>query len=204
MEPLSLSRERFLRYWSANMGVAFAESGGAPWLGFGYAEPEMLRMRQLAAALPGTATSIFFAVTVVAYIVLAALGIVLFMMPVLDWLYPDPSKLQPLVMVLILAVIAFFTLGFGLPLSMKLGAWLGDHFGGGTAATPAPGDAKLVEKVRFQLWRMIVIMVGTFIPGCMLFILYDIQAGPLVLALKLVCGLLTLASLASVVRTRRT
>ena len=49
---LSAAQERFLRYWSGNMAVAFQQSQGAPWLGFGYDDAEKARMRQLTAALP--------------------------------------------------------------------------------------------------------------------------------------------------------
>lgn len=202
MAELSPSRERFLRYWAANMAVAFVESGGAPWLGFGYEDGEKQRMRQLAQTLPGLAIGIFFAATVVAYIALAALGIVGFMMPMLDWLYPDPSQLKPLAMVLILAIVAFFALGFGLPLAMRLGAWLGDNYGGGKPASSQPGDAALVDKIRFQLGRITLVMVGVFIPGCILFIIYDLHAGPFINALKAICALVTLGSIVRMVEAR--
>ena len=195
--------ERFLRYWSANMAVAFVQSGGAPWIGFGYSPAEMARMRGLAATLPGAAVAIFFALTVVTFIALAALGIAGFMVPVLDWLYPNPADTQALVMVLILACVCFFSLGFGLPLAVRAGAWAGDRFGGGK---PAPGqleDAALIAKIRFQLWRMVTIMVGVFIPGCMLFILFDIKAGPVVSVLKAVLALVTAFSILQVVRERK-
>ncbi|MFT3953143.1 MAG: hypothetical protein QM722_01640 [Piscinibacter sp.] len=194
--------ERLLRYWSANMEVALASSSGAPWIGFGYEDGERERMKALAARLPGSAAVLFFAVVVVGFILLAAAAVVGGMLPVLTWLYPDPSQTRPLPFVLVLASVCLFSLGVGLPLMLGLGGWAADRFAGGTPQPSLPGDAALARKIRMQLLRMTLIMVGAFIPGCMLFILFDIQAGPLVFWLKVACGVLTLISLAGAVRAR--
>ena len=199
-ELMSPKREQFLRYWSANMQVAFAQSSGAPWLGFGYQESEMARMRALAASLPRSAAAVFFAVTVMAYLLMAAVAIGAVMIPILTLLYPDPSQTPALVFVLTLAVAAFICLGFGLPLSMAIGARAGDWWSGAGPAPGARGDQALAAKICWQLWRITLIMVGVFVPGCMFFILLDIEAGPLVTAIKVLCGSAALLSLAKTVK----
>ena len=57
----------------------------------------------------------------------------------------------------------------------------------------------LAAKVRWQINRMMLIMCGALVPGVVFFIVYDIQAGPLITLLKWLTIVLTLGSMASVV-----
>ena len=201
-EPLPPARERFLRYWSANMALAWGQSNGAPWVGFGYDPAETARMKVLAGGLPFAAGALFFGVTVVVFIAFAAAGIAGLLVPLMDWLYPDPSQTKALPFVLTLACVAALSFGIGLPLALAAGGWAGDAWGGGRPAQGAPGDAALAAKIRFQLARMSTIMVGAFVPGCMAFILFDIQAGRVVTVLKIACALASIGSVAAAWRGR--
>ena len=193
------ARERFLRYWSANMTGTW-DATGTDWYGFSYTDAEKTRMREIAAGLPGSAYGLFIAVLVLGFLVIAAVAVAGIMIPFLMWLYPDPSKTSTPVFVSTLAAACFLCLSFGLPLAMGWGARAGDRWGGGAPGWQALGDAELYAKVRFQLRRMAMIMVGIFVPGCLLFILFDIDAGPLVFWLKLLCGATAVASLAGTLR----
>ncbi|RWN30086.1 MAG: hypothetical protein EOR97_17080 [Mesorhizobium sp.] len=75
-------------------------------------------------------------------------------------------------------------IGLGLPISMRLSAML---VGGETmraALVSAPGDEALASKVSWQINRIMMILCGLLVPGILLFIAYDIEAGPIITALK--------------------
>lgn len=204
-EPAALraSDERFLRYWSTNMALALAQSGGTDWYGFSYSDGEKDRMRELAGAMPAAAFGTFLAVTVVGFLVMAGLAVAAILVPVMGRLYPDPAQTGAVAFVSTMAAICFLCLGLGLPLAMGWGAWAGDRWAGGRPQPPAPGDDALIGRIRSQLRRMSVIMVGIFVPGCLLFIAFDIDAGPLVFWLKLACAAVFAASVVRTVRTGR-
>ena len=61
---------------------------------------------------------------------------------------------------------------------------------------PAPGDDALAAKVSWQINRMTLIMCGALVPGVLLFIAYDIHAGPLISVLKWLAAALMLGSMA--------
>jgi hypothetical protein len=202
-ELLKASDERFLRYWAANTSMALDQSGEADWYGFAYSPDEKARMRVIAAALPGKAFGVFVAVTVTGFLVVAAVAVTAIMVPLLIWLYPDPAQTSAVVFVSTMAAICFGCIGFGLPVVMAWGARAGDLWGGGLPQVPIQGDAALIGKVRHQLWRMTLIMVGIFVPGCLIFILFNIDAGPLVFWLKLICAAVFAASVFRTATGRR-
>ncbi|HRJ68236.1 MAG TPA: hypothetical protein PK812_01400 [Beijerinckiaceae bacterium] len=200
-EPaLSPADERFLRYWSVNMTEAFRSSSDAWWPGFAYDAEQKQRMREIAGSedISGGSVLTFYAIVVLGYIAFAGMASVTIMVPVISWLYPDPSKLPALPFVLLLAGVCLLALGVGLPLSMRAGAWAGDRWAGGRPLPSKPGDAALVARARFQLRRIAIVAAGMLVPGVLLFILFDIDAGPLVFWLKLatvLCVLLSIGAL---------
>jgi hypothetical protein len=204
-EHMSPSGERFLRYWAVNMTEAFRASSDAWWPGFAYTAEEKARMKEIAEdeRIGGGAMLTFYAVLVVGFIVFAGICVVGVLVPVIQLMYPDPSKLQPLPFLLVLACVVVLCLGLGLPLSMRLGAWAGDAWSDGAPLPSKAGDAALLAKVRYQLRRVAFIAAGVLVPGTLLFILYDIDGGPIVLWLKLALGAAIILSLAGTQLGRR-
>jgi hypothetical protein len=203
IETMSAADERFLRYWSANMAMALEQSGGTGWYGFSYSDDEMARMRSVASTLPGKAFGLFITVTVLGFLAIAAIGVVAFLVPLMGWLYPDPAQTSAVVFVSTMAAICFLCIGFGLPVVMAWGARAGDLWGGGRPQPQVIGDVALIGRIRHQLWRMALVMVGVFVPGCLIFILFNIDAGPLVLWLKLICAAVFAASVFRMATGRR-
>ncbi|WP_164761870.1 hypothetical protein, partial [Mesorhizobium sp. M7A.T.Ca.TU.009.02.1.1] len=79
----------------------------------------------------------------------------------------------------------FLIIGLGLPISMRVSAML---VGGKTmraALVSAPGDEALASKVSWQINRIMMILCGLLVPGILLFIAYDIEAGPIITALAI-------------------
>ena len=199
---LSTSQERLLRYWGLNMGIAMEMSGGATWPMFRYCKAEQARFISITDDLPGKAMWVFFAATVVVFLVMAALAVVLILLPILALVAPNPADLTPLPFVLAMALVIIVSLALSFPLSLAIGARLGDAWGGGTCAAAEPGDHDLYAKIRRQFLRFALIAGAVFVPGCLLFILFDIDAGPVVEMLKLVCAVSTLGGLVGFWRTR--
>jgi hypothetical protein len=50
--------------------------------------------------------------------------------------------------------------------------------------TAAPGDEALESKISWQTNRITLIMCGVLVPGMLVWIAYDINAGPIVTAIK--------------------
>jgi hypothetical protein len=178
--------ERILPYWSANM-AAFWNAGITWWPGFNYTADEQALMRQQAAPVAGRRGLYSF---VVATIFIAGLVVIVpgIMFPVLNGLYPDPSKLNGLVFAVLMASIAALSLGLWLPVAMVLSAKTVDLLLGkppqqGPLGAP---EQKLVRRIRWQLQRMALIMSGLLIPGIMAFIILDIDTrkGPLHFAIQ--------------------
>ena len=199
---LSTSQERLLRYWGLNMAIAMEQSGGTAWPLFGYSKPEQARFKALADQLPGAAMLVFFAVTVVVFLVLAALAVVLVLLPILTLIAPNPADLTPLPFVLTMALVILIAIGGGFPLSLAIGARLGDSWGGGTPVAAEPGDGDLYAKIRRQLLRFALVAGAVFIPGCLLWIIFDIHAGPVIGVLKILCAASALGGMVGFWRTR--
>lgn len=199
---LSTSQERLLRYWGLNMGIAMEMSGGATWPMFRYSKAEQARFVSITDQLPGKAMWVFFAVTVVVFLAMAALAVVLILLPILTLIAPNPADLTPLPFVLTMALVILVSFGLGFPLSLAVGARLGDAWGGGKPAAAEPGDGDLYAKIRRQFLRFALIAGAVFIPGCLLWIIFDIKAGPLIGVLKVACAASTLGGMVGFWRTR--
>ncbi len=190
---LSPRAERFLRYWSVNMGIAW-ESGYTWWPGFSYTEAERARMTELTRDLPGGAMVRYFLYAVIGTLLAAAIAVVVMVGAPIMLLYPDPSKLSPLVFVGLMASVIALILGVGMPLILMAAGWAADRWGGGRPAAGALGDTALYAKVRWQFQRMGLVLAGLFIPGTLLFIAFNIDAGPVAFWLKAICyGLMALS-----------
>jgi hypothetical protein len=177
-------RQTRLRFWSANMD--FVHSSGMSWPGFSYTAAEKERMAAIAATLPrGTFALWFYVIGPIVFILLAAAVIVGLWLPAMDLLFPNPADVRPLPFVLLLAASALLALCLGFWAILTAGAWIAIRLGGaGTGYAPAAGDAALYAKARRQLRRTILIVCGVFVPGCWLWIVFHIDAGPIVTALK--------------------
>lgn len=178
------------------------ESGHSRWPGFTYTPAEWDEIERLAKPVGGGAYLKFIGLNALLFIVFAGIAVAGFMLPVLLLLYPDPSKLQPLPFVLLLASVTAITIGIGLPLSMKISAWFcaGEQIKTQLVATPE--TEKLGSRVSWQLLRMTLIMCGLLIPGVLLWIALDIQGGPVLTAIKVVLALIFIGS-AAMVAVRR-
>jgi hypothetical protein len=144
----------------------------------------------------------FKMVNAAVFIALAAVLIGAGFVPLLTALYPNPADTRPLVFALLLAATALLAIGVGLPLTMRLAAWL---VGGAVHArlAPTPETDALWAKVAWQIRRMAVLMCGALVPGILVFIAFDIDAGPIITALKWVGIVAVVLSTAHTVRRRR-
>jgi hypothetical protein len=186
-----------LAFWARNM-TAVSDSG-MKWPGFSYTDAEWTRMRVLAEAVPAAAFGKYITWTTVIFLAVAIAGIVGVFVPLLMLLFPDPAKMAGWQFACLLAACAFLILALGLALSMNLAArWSADDAMRAQLRATADDDA-LAAKVRWQINRIALIMCGALVPGMILFIAYDIQAGPLINALKWAAVALSLLSIGSVV-----
>ena len=196
------SQVRFLRYWALNMTMV--RGWGWSWTpGFRYAEAEWQRFETLAASVTRAASAIWMTACPVIFILLAALAVGGLMIPLASALWPDPSKTPAIAFVALLALTSFLTIGFGFPLSMVWGGMIADRIGGDGTQPAAPGDPALHARIRQQLWRLIAAMCILFIPGTMLFIIFNIQAGPILTVLRAVTGVCVVIGMFSFQRSRR-
>jgi hypothetical protein len=179
LESSALER---LAFWAKNM-TAIGDAG-MQWPGFSYTDSERARMAQLARSVSGAAFGKFLLINTVVFIALAAAGVVGIMLPLLTLLFPDPAATKPIYFVLLLAATALLIIGIGLPLSMRIAAALSSDAGLRASLVAEPGDADLARKVSFQINRITVIVCGVFVPGTMLWITFNIQAGPIITVLK--------------------
>ena len=181
-----------LAFWGANMRRIV--DSGMTWPGFSYTDEEMARLRSLAVPVTYLTYQVFSRITAAIFIVIAACAVGLMFWAMLE-AYPDTSKTPASVFVATLACVALVSIGWGLPIAMRLAARIAAPRVDFSAVGPQPGDAALAAQVRFQIRRMTAIMCGLFIPGTLLWIAWDIQAGPLVTALKLVAVAVMMLSL---------
>ena len=184
MAELTESQWRLLRFWGANMTFAFATSDW--WPGFSYTSGERARLKALAETVPPSAMMIWmYALVPAIFLLIAAAAVVALMLPVLTLLYPNPADLKPLPFALVLGSVAAISIGLGVPIAMALGGRLALWWAGDTGPQVAePGDAALYAKFRRQLWRVVLVMCGLFVPGCWLWITYDLHAGPVITVMK--------------------
>jgi hypothetical protein len=178
------------------------KEAGMSWPGFSYTDAEWKEMSMLANAVaPGTAFR-FKVVNAIVFIALAAVLVGGGFVPLLSALYPNPADTRPLPFALLLAATALLALGAGLPLSMRVAAWL--VAGGLRSRLAATAEtAALWSKVSWQIRRMVVLMCGALVPGMLLWIAFDIKGGPIITTLKWIGFAAVAASTAHTVRRRR-
>ncbi|QPC92198.1 hypothetical protein [Mesorhizobium sp. INR15] len=171
-----------LAFWAK--GMVSINDARMEWPGFSYTEAEWARMRTLSAPIGAGTYQIFTFVNAAIFIAIAAAGIFGVFLPLATALFPIPAETSALKFSLLLAACAFLIIGLGLPISMRLSAMM---VGGKTlraALASAPEDGPLAAKVSWQINRIMLIMCGLLVPGILLFIAYDIQAGPIITTLK--------------------
>jgi hypothetical protein len=181
---LTESQARLLRFWGANMTFAYATADW--WPGFSYTPEERARLNALAETVQRSTVLVWiYALVPAIFILIAAAAVAAIMVPALTWLYPNPADLKPLPFVLVLASVAAVSLGLGVPAAMALGGRIALWWTGDTAVlVEEPGDVALYAKFRRQLWRVVLVMCGLFVPGCWLWIIFDLHAGPFITAMK--------------------
>ena len=174
------------------------------WPGFSYSDAEWARMRTLSEPIDATTYQFFTIVNAVIFIAIAALGIFCVFLPLAMLLFPIPAQTSALKFSMLLAACAFLIIGLGLPISMRLSAMLVGGKKVREALVPAAGDEALASKVSWQINRIMLIMCGLLVPGILLFIAYDIQAGPIITALKWAAiVLMAVSTLTGVARQRK-
>ncbi|MES0196216.1 hypothetical protein [Mesorhizobium sp. M0011] len=152
--------------------------------GLSYTDAEWARMRTLSEPIGVGTYQLFTIVNAAIFITIAAIGIFGVFLPLATLLFPIAAETSALKFSLLLAACAFLIIGLGLPISMHLSAML---VGGKTVRAvlvPALGDEALASKVSWQINRIMLVMCGLLVPGILLFIAYDIQAGPIITVLK--------------------
>jgi hypothetical protein len=158
---LSPRERRFLKYWALNMSLA--SSNGMPAPGFSYDSAEWRRLLTIARSVPGAATTIWLAVTVVVYLALAAMGMI-GAGAIISLLWPDPASVPETGFFALLGMVIMLLLGLGMPLSLGLGGAAGDRFVAAPFVEEDPADAALVAKIRRQFRRIGAIAAMTVVP----------------------------------------
>jgi hypothetical protein len=191
-----------LAFWAK--GMVSINNARMEWPGFSYSDAEWARMRTLSEPIGAGTYQLFTMVNAAIFITIAALGIFGVFLPLATLLFPIPAETSALKFSMLLAACAFLIIGLGLPISMLLSAML---VGGKTlraALVPAAGDEALAAKVSWQINRIMLIMCGLLVPGILLFIAYDIQAGPIITALKwLAIVLMAVSTFTGIARQRK-
>ncbi|RUV17117.1 hypothetical protein [Mesorhizobium sp. M7A.F.Ca.MR.245.00.0.0] len=182
MDGMTSSALARLAFWAK--GMVSINDARMEWPGFSYTDAEWARMRTLSEPIGVGTYQLFTIVNAVIFIIIAAIGIFGAFLPLATLLFPVPADTSALKFSSLLAASAFLIIGLGLPISMRLSAML---VGGKTmraAFVSAPGDEALASKVSWQINRIMLILCGLLVPGILLFIAYDIEAGPIITALK--------------------
>ncbi|MBZ9741637.1 MULTISPECIES: hypothetical protein [unclassified Mesorhizobium] len=191
-----------LAFWAK--GMVLINDARMEWPGFSYSEPEWTRMRALSAPIGAGTYQLFTVVNAAIFIAIAALGIFGVFLPLATLLFPVPSETSALKFSLLLAACAFLIIGLGLPISMRFSTMLVGGKAMREALVPAAGDEVLASKVSWQINRIMLIMCGLLVPGILLFIAYDIEAGPIITSLKwLAIALMAVSTLTGIARQRK-
>jgi hypothetical protein len=190
----ALTRPELVRlaFWSKNMLVV--RESNFSWPGFSYDKSEWRRMKLLAKAVSGAAYLKFIWLNAFIFVLFAAAAVVGVLLPALLLLYPDPRNLHPLPFTLLLAATTFVAIGFGLPLSMRISAWLCASETMRKKLSQTAADARLANRVSWQLMRMTLILCGMLVPGILLAIAFEIDGGPVLTALKFAAAAIILGA----------
>lgn len=198
LEPNALAR---LAFWAE--GMVRIDDAKQSWPGFSYTEDEWRRLRALSSVVPGPTYMMFVLVNAAVFIAIAAIGIGAIFIPLATLLFPVPAETGALRFSMLLAGCSFLIIGLGLPLSLRAAAALSTSAAMRTGLAPSPGDGALAAKIAWQINRITLVMCGLLVPGMLIWITYDIHAGPLVTALKWIAIAAMGASTALGVRGRR-
>lgn len=171
-----------LAFWSKNMISIWA--GHMDWPGFSYTQAEWARMETLAAPISNGTYQKFVFANAAVFIAIAAAGIALVFLPLATLLFPVPAETSALKFSLLLAGCCFMIIGLGLPVSLRAATYLCASGPMLAAIAPVDGDVALAAKIAWQINRIMLVMCGLLVPGMLLFITYDIDAGPIITVLK--------------------
>ena len=151
-----------LAFW-ARM-VTGIKGAGMIWPGFSYTDAEWSRLEVLADQVSAEVAGAFLWLNAAVFIGLAAIVMFGVFLPLATVMFPDPANTRPLPFALLLASVCVLTLGVGLPLTMRMTAWLLATEKVRSRLASEPDDEALWAKVRFQMTRMTVIMCGLLVP----------------------------------------
>ena len=171
-----------LAMWAKNMTLI--KDGRMEWPGFSYSDDEWQRMYALSAPVTNFAYQKYIWINAVVFIVIAAIGIAAIFLPLATVLFPVPAETSALKFSLLLASCAFLIIGGGLPISLRVAAWMSADTTMRQQLAAAPGDEALASKISWQINRITLIMCGVLVPGMLVWIAYDIDAGPIITAIK--------------------
>ncbi|MER8962352.1 hypothetical protein [Mesorhizobium sp. M0701] len=171
-----------LAFWAK--GMTAIRDGHMEWPGFSYTEVEWARMTTLAKPVGSGTYQLFTLVNAAIFIAIAALGMFCVFLPLAALLFPVPAETSALKFSLLLAACALLIIGIGLPISLRLSTTLVAPKAMRAALVAVPGDQALAAKVSWQINRITLVLCGLLVPGILLFIAYDIEAGPIITALK--------------------
>ena len=171
-----------LAMWAKNMTII--KDGRMEWPGFSYSDDEWQRMYALSAPVTNFAYQKYIWINAVVFIVLAAIGIAAIFLPLATVLFPVPAETSALKFSLLLAACAFLIIGGGLPISLSIASWMSADAAMRQQLAAAPGDEALASKISWQINRITLIMCGVLVPGMLVWITYDIDAGPIITTIK--------------------
>ncbi|MER9597571.1 MULTISPECIES: hypothetical protein [unclassified Mesorhizobium] len=171
-----------LAFWAK--GMTAIRDGHMEWPGFSYTEAEWARMSTLAKPIGAGTYQLFTLVNAAIFIAIAALGIFGIFLPLATLLFPVPAETSALKFSLLLAACAFLIIGIGLPISLRLSTALVAPKSLHTNLVAVAGDQALAAKVSWQINRIMLVLCGLLVPGILLFIAYDIDASPIIAAMK--------------------
>jgi hypothetical protein len=192
---LSTSELIRLAFWSKNMIIV--RESNSDWPGFSYEKSEWSRMKMLAKPVSDGAYLKFIGLNAIIFILFAAIAIVCVLLPLLLLFYPDTRDLEPLPFVLLLASTTFIAIGIGLPLSMRISAWICASKAMRRKKSSTAQDRRLAARVSWQLMRITLVTCGLLVPGMLLFIALGMDGGLKLMTVKITCSVILLATLAT-------
>lgn len=166
---------RFLDYWCANMCFAWDLSHGTQWPGFRYSEAERALMRRIAERVSFGQFMAFVGFSSLLFMAVAAALVVFAMLPVLQWFWPEASRLPAAGFFGLLAATAALAIGPAMLVVLPAGAWLADTATGRQAGATDVEQAALTAKVRRQFLRMALVLGGLFVPAALLWSTLDAE-----------------------------
>jgi hypothetical protein len=166
MADLTPSALASLAFWSRNL--VWLRAAGTNWPGFSYTDAEWTRMHRLARCAEARFPA-FLVVNAVLFLGLALLGSATLIAPLVTVLYPPGRASGAGFAALMFGGLAVVVAG-GLPVTMQIAAFLVAGSRMHASLAPEPGDAALAAKVRWQFWRImlivaVVMVIGTLFAG---------------------------------------